>query len=400
MTGRKSMKDLSSLKETIKKEIDKLKSDSIRLADYIFDNPELSQKEFKSKKYLVEELKKNGFKVKGGIGGFKTSFKAEYKFEKSGPAVVFIAEYDALPKLGHACHHHIIASSSVNTAIALSHISSDLGGKVVVIGTPAEELMDTKGIMFKNKVFDKTDVSLMFHGGCRNNTKLIVLALNGLEFTYKGKAAHAAAAPWNGINALDAVIMLFNSINALRQQLKPDVRIHGNITHGGDLLSIIPDKAIARFIIRSENKGYLNEIVKKVKKCAKGAALQTGNELTISTFEDPGSDLLENTPLIEEYERNFKSLGEELDTESFLLGSSDIGNLSYFMPVIHTMVKTAVGNSDLHTKEFLKYGKSKIAYEGMIKGMKAMAMTAIRVLIDKDFLKDIKNDFKEKTISP
>ena len=215
--------------------------------------------------------------------------------KKPGPAVAFIAEYDALPKMGHACHHHIIASSSVNTAIALSRLKEELCGKIVVMGTPAEEWMDAKGIMGKNGAFNGLDVGLMFHGGSKNNTNLIVLAVDGLEFTYKGKAAHAAAAPYEGINALDAVILLFTSINALRQQLKEDVRIHGNITKGGDAVNIIPETAAAKFYIRSQQRKYLNEVIEKVKNCAKGASLQTGAELTISVFEDPGNDLLKNT---------------------------------------------------------------------------------------------------------
>jgi len=299
--------------------------------------------------------------------------------------------------MGHACHHHIIASSSVNTAIALSRVGKGLCGKVIVMGTPAEELMDAKGMMIKNKAFDGIDVSLMFHGGYRNNTRLIVLACDGLEFTYKGKAAHAAAAPWEGINALDAVILLFSSINALRQQLKPDVSIHGNVIKGGDAVNIIPENASAKFYIRSEQRRYLNEVIEKVKNCARGAALQTGAELTISVFEDPGNDLLKNSNMIEEYEKNFKALGGELDTEPFLLGSSDIGNLSYFMPAIHPMVKTSEKDFALHTEEFVDSGKSETAHEVMIMGMKAIAMTAVRVFTDKEFLDEVKAEFKEST---
>jgi len=274
------MENIDDLKKNIVEEIDRIKLRSIEMANHIFDNPELSQKEFKTKKYLVEELKKNGFKVKEGIGGLETSFKAEFDFNKDGPTLAFIAEYDALPNLGHACHHHIIASSSVNTAIALSRLGDDIGGKVVVMGTPAEEWMDAKGMMIKKGAFDGIDAALMFHGGYRNNTKLIVLAVDGLEFSFKGKAAHAAAAPWDGVNALDAVIMLFNSINALRQQLKQDVSIHGNVIKGGEAVNTIPENASARFYIRSEQRKYLNEVVEKVKNCARGAALQTGTKLS------------------------------------------------------------------------------------------------------------------------
>ena len=257
--------------------------------------------------------------------------------------------------------------------------------------------MDAKGIMIRNGAFDGIDAGLMFHGGCKNNTNLIVLAVDGLEFSYKGKAAHAAAAPHEGINALDAVILLFTAINALRQQLKEDVRIHGNVIKGGDAVNIIPETAAARFYIRSQQRRYLNEVVEKVKNCAKGAALQSGAELKISIFEDPGNDLLKNSTLIKEFEENFLSLGEKIDPEPFLLGSSDIGNLSYKIPVVHPMVKTADEGIALHTDEFLKFGKSDTAYHGMAAGMKSILMTSVRILMDPDFLKRIKNDFRENT---
>ncbi|KPJ88570.1 MAG: hypothetical protein AMS17_04965 [Spirochaetes bacterium DG_61] len=389
------MADINAVKEKAKAQVDSMKSRIIEIAEHIFDNPELGQKEIKAQKYLMDELRKNGFTVQEGVGDLETSFRADFDTGKVGPTVAFIAEYDALPKLGHACHHHIIASSSVNGAIALSKIGAQVCGKIVCMGTPAEELMDAKGIMVRNGAFEGIDAGFMFHGGCKNNTNLIVLAVDGLEFSYRGKAAHAAAAPHEGINALDAVILLFNAINALRQQLKEDVRIHGNILKGGDAVNIIPETAVARFYIRSQQRRYLNEVVEKVKNCARGAALQTGAELEISVFEDPGNDLLKNRHLIQEFEENFESLGEKIDPAPFLLGSSDVGNLSYHIPVVHPMVKTAEDGCALHTQEFLDYGKTEVAYNGMIKGMKAILMTAVRVLLDKDFFQKTKAEFRE-----
>ena len=387
------------LRENIIAEIERIGPRANEMADYIFDNPELGNKEFNTQKYLTDELRSNGFSVDTKVGTLDTAFRAEFDLKKPGPAVAFIAEYDALPQMGHACHHHIIAAGSVNTAIALSRLKGQLCGKIVVMGTPAEEGMDAKGIMSKNGAFKGLDAGLMFHGGSKNNTKLIVLAEDGLEFAYKGKAAHAASAPYEGINALDAVILLFTSINALRQQLREDVRIHGNITKGGDAVNIIPETAAAQFYIRARQRKYLNEVVDKVKNCARGAALQTGAELTISVFEDPGNDLLKNTNLISEFERNFVSLGGKIDNEPFLLGSSDIGNLSYEMPVIHPMVKTAGEGLALHTEEFLKCGKTDIAHEGMMLGMKSIALTAARVMLEPGFLKAVKEEFKASTLS-
>jgi amidohydrolase len=388
---------LDPFREKIISEVEKIGPRSREMADHIFNNPEIGGMEFNTQKYLTDELSRNGFWVEKGIGAMPTAFRAEFDFKKPGPVVAFIAEYDALPLIGHACHHHIIASASVNAAIALSKLKEQLSGKIVVMGTPAEEGMGAKGVMSRNGAFKGLDVGLMFHGGSKNSTSLVVLAIDGFEFTYKGKASHAAAAPQEGINALDAVILLFTSINALRQQLKEDVRIHGNITKGGDAVNIIPEIAAAQFYIRARQRKYLNEVVEKVKNCAKGAALQTGAELTISVFEDPGNDLLKNTNLLAEFERNFRSLGGEIDNEPFLLGSSDIGNLSYEIPVIHPMVKTAEDGLALHTDEFLKCGKTDLAYEGMMLGMKSIALTGARVILDPEFLIALKKEFKDST---
>lgn len=391
------MADLNELKQKAIEEVESLASQAIDMADHIFDNPELSQKEFKTVEYLTKTLKDAGFDIQEKSGGLETAFKAEFSCPEPGPTIAFIAEYDALPNMGHACHHNIIASSSVNTAIALSKLKDRLRGKIVVMGTPAEEWMDAKGMMIKEGAFKDIDVCLMFHGGERNNTKLIVLAVDGLEYTFKGKAAHAAAAPHEGINALDAVILTFNAINALRQQLKDDVRIHGNVIKGGDAVNIIPETASARFYIRAQQRKYLNEVIEKVNNCAKGAELQTGAKLDISIFEDPGNDLLRNENLISEFEQNFSKIGGEMDNEPFLLGSSDIGNLSYNKPVLHPMVKTAAKGCALHTDKILEFGKSELAHEGMLDGMKSIAMTAVRALMEDKFLEDVKKEFEDKT---
>jgi len=372
--------------------IDSQTDSAVETASYIFDNPETGNDEFKSARYLSEMLEKNNFNARIGAGGLPTAFKAEFAFKKPGPSVCFIAEYDALPGLGHACHHHIIASSAVNTAIALSRIEG-LGGKIIVAGTPAEELMGAKGTLIKNSFFKDIDVAMMLHGGPENAINLIMMALYGVEFTFYGKATHAAAAPHEGINALDAVIMLFNSIGLLRQQLKDDVRIHGIITDGGKAVNIIPDTAAARFYIRARFNKDLDSVLNKVINCAKGSAIAAGAELKTNIYEGPCKDLLINSALIGEYANNFTSLGGSIYQAPMLLGSSDAGDLSYCIPVLHPMIKTAVTGTNLHTEEFLGYGKSSIAYNSMILGMKAIALTAAKVMLDKDFLDLVKAEF-------
>ncbi len=380
------------IRQQIIESINNQKPSAVETARYIFDNPETGNNEFESARYLGKMLEKNNFSVCIGAGGLSTAFKAEFSFNKPGPTVCFIAEYDALPGIGHACHHHIIASSAVNTAIALTRIEG-LGGKIIVAGTPAEELMGAKGALIKNGFFKDIDMAMMLHGGPENSVNLIMMALYGVEFNFYGKPSHAAAAPHEGVNALDAVILLFNSVGALRQQLKEDVRIHGIITDGGRAVNIIPDTAAARFYIRTRFIKDLDGVLNKVKNCAKGAALQAGAELKINVYEGPCKDLLNNVALIGEYADNFTSLGGHLNQDKMLLGSSDAGDLSYYIPVLHPMIKTAGSGASLHTEEFLGYGKSSAAYESMMLGMKAIALTAARAMLDKDFLDSVKTGF-------
>ena len=389
------MADAKLLKQKVASVVDELRPQAVATATSIFDNPELGQQEHKTKALLVDLLKEHGFRVQEGVGGFETAFRAEYRCRPGGPTVAFVAEYDALPALGHACHHHLIAAGAVYGAIALSRLGAELPGSIVCIGTPAEETVEAKIVMVRGGAFQGVDAALMFHGGSRNNTRLIVLAVDGLEFSYQGKSAHAAAAPHEGTNALDAVLMLFNSVNALRQQLRDDVRIHGNIIKGGDSLSSIPEHAVARFLVRSQKRHYLDGVTEKVKNCARGAALQTGAELTVTSLFEPGNDLLRNSPLLREYEENFGALGGALDSEPFLLGSSDIGGLSYALPAIHPMIQTAEAGLALHTEAFAKMGKSEVAFGGMTMGMKALCQTAVRTLLDPEFLAQVKNDFSK-----
>ncbi len=373
--------------------IEDIKNKSIEIANFIFNNPEVGKKEYKAKEILTRFLKENNFSVKEDIESLPTAFIGEYNFENSGPSVAFLAEYDALPGIGHACHHHIIASSSVCTAVALSKLNKYLAGKLYVIGTPAEENSDTKIKMIKQGIFNSVDVGIMLHGGPKNTTNLELYCLIGLEFIYTGKASHAASAPYEGINALDAILLLFNSINALRQQLPEGVKIHGIITEGGKVANIIPEKCKAKFYIRAKSKKLLNEVIIKVKNCAEGAKLQTGTKLKIIEFEGPLMNLNNNLTMANYYEFIFNSLGGKIENQPFLLGSSDIGNVSYTIPILNSMIKTANDNVCLHTKEFLESATLEETYNQMILGMKAMAITASRVLLDKNYFNKIKREF-------
>jgi amidohydrolase len=352
----------------------------------------MGHKEFKAVKVLTEELSKHGFAVEKGIADLKTAFKAEYKGIEEGPIVGILAEYDALP-MGHACGHNIIGAAAIGAGIALSRVMNQLPGKLIIYGTPAEETDGAKVTMCEKGVFDEIDMAMMIHPGDRNVVKNKSLAMDAIEFVYHGRAAHAAAAPHEGINALDGVIMLFNSINALRQQLKDDVRIHGIITEGGVAPNIIPEKAVARFYIRAAERSYLDEVVQKVNKCAEGAAISTGCRLEHSNFELSFDNLVTNTVLAEVFENNLRELGEPLDEAREMMGSTDMGNVSHVVPAIHPYI--AIGDKGLpgHTKEFLEAAGSSRGHKGLIIGAKVLAMTAVDLLAGPEIIKKAKEEF-------
>ncbi len=383
---------VKDLKKKVLEEIENIKDRLIQISDYIYNNPEMGHKEFKAVKVLTEELSKHGFAVEKGIADLKTAFKAEYKGIEEGPIVGILAEYDALP-MGHACGHNIIGAAAIGAGIALSRVMNQLPGKLIIYGTPAEETDGAKVTMCEKGVFDEIDMAMMIHPGDRNVVKNKSLAMDAIEFVYHGRAAHAAAAPHEGINALDGVIMLFNSINALRQQLKDDVRIHGIITEGGVAPNIIPEKAVARFYIRAAERSYLDEVVQKVNKCAEGAAISTGCRLEHSNFELSFDNLVTNTVLAEVFENNLRELGEPLDEAREMMGSTDMGNVSHVVPAIHPYI--AIGDKGLpgHTKEFLEAAGSSRGHKGLIIGAKVLAMTAVDLLAGPEIIKKAKEEF-------
>ena len=272
---------VTKLKELIIANVESNKETYLSTSHEIHAKPEIGNEEFFASGLLTELLEKEGFTVEKAVAGHETSFVARKKSAKPGPSIAFLAEYDALPGLGHACGHNIIGTQSVAAAIAFSKVLDETGGEAVVFGTPAEEggpNGSAKGSFVKHGLVEGIDAAMMIHPFGQTRPTSSSLAVDPLDFEYIGKPAHAAAAPHEGINALDAVIQLFNGINALRQQVPDDVRIHGIITHGGDAPNIIPEYAKARFYIRAATRTRLNDITRRVKAVAEGAALATGGK--------------------------------------------------------------------------------------------------------------------------
>lgn len=386
------------MNEKVKKLVNGLKDEFIALSEYIYNNPELGFAEHNSCRTHIELLKKHGFKIEERYVGIDTAFKAEYDSKKEGPTIAYLVEYDALPGIGHGCGHNLLGTTSSAAGIILSKLLSDIGGKVIVFGTPAEETSGAKVDMVNKGVFDNVDVAMLAHPESRHVKSGQSLALLPIQFTFKGRAAHAAAAPEKGINALDACVATFNSINALREHILPSAKIHGIIKEGGKAANIVPDLAIAQFYVRTTTKEYMAELEDKVKSCAKAGALATGAKLEISYFENLYDNLVTNNTLSEIYTKNLSAIGvKSIHEPEYFPGSLDMGNVSHVCPVIHPFFGICEDGVEipLHTIEFAKATLTETAYDNMEKTICALVLTAIDIIKDKDLLNNIKEELKK-----
>lgn len=382
------------MKDMVFKEIASHMEELVQISRTLYEDPELSGEEYKASALLAEAFKRHGFKVESGIYSIKTAFRAEYGSVKEGSAVAFFCEYDALPGIGHGCGHNLISAASLGAAIGLRAVLDAVGGTVVVFGTPAEETSGAKVQLAEYGAFEDIDIAMMVHPNPVTEASGSSLALDALKFQYTGKAAHAAQSPEKGINALDAVILLFNGINALRQHLPSDVRIHGIISHGGEAPNIVPEFAEAKFYIRAAEKKRLAAVREKVLECAEGAASMTGTKLEVSKFENSYDNLKTNTVLSELFNSNLKALGEEYIKEGGSgVGSIDMGNVSQVVPSIHPWL--GVGNTDLalHTREFAEFTVTDKGRELIYKGACAMAATALEVILSGELQEKIQKEF-------
>lgn len=382
------------MKNKIIHEISNRMEELTEISRYLYENPELGDEEFKAVKLLTEYFSKEGFAVEDSIYGLNTTFRAVYDSDKPGAHIALFCEYDALPQIGHGCGHNLISAMSVGAALGLKAVLNETGGKVTVFGTQAEETSGVKGILTEKGAYKDVTVAMMAHPNAVSEESGTSLALNALKFEYFGKAAHAAAIPEKGINALDGIILLYNGINALRQHVTSDVRIHGIISHGGVAPNIVPDYAEAKFYIRSKDKGNLESVAAKVMECAEGAARMTGATLKITKFENSYDNLRTNKALSELFTANLCNLGEtEIRPASDGIGSIDIGNVSHAVPVIHPWI--GVGDSSLiiHSREFAEHTMTEQARDVIYKGACALALTAYDVVTSKENQKRIQEEF-------
>ena len=391
MTGEK----LASLQQVIHESVDKNSAELIDLAAYMHANPELGFQEFKACAAICDAMEKHGFDVERGSYDIPTAFIAKYDSGKPGPRIGVLAEYDALPGVGHACGHNLIAACSVGAALALQAILSETGGEVQLIGTPAEEGDGGKVFMADRGAFDNIDFAMMMHptSGIPELGKPSTACVDSRVF-FTGKDAHFSA-PANGINALTAVIQTLNNIDKLRPLFQPKDNINGVITNGGKDCNIIPDFASAAFTLRALNLENLEKLIKIFESSIRAAEALTGATARIE-YGGKFAERYPNMTLIERFKFHAEAMGEEMiyGDPNEMTGSSDIGNVSVRVPTIHEYISIAPKEVVGHSKEYADASCSPEGYAGCIKGAKALALTALDYLTDEDLRKRAQEEFE------
>ncbi len=383
---------------TIDERVESIIPEIRALSHEIHENPEPGNREYRAVSLLTGELERHGFETERGVCGLETAFMACCKGKKPGRTVAFLAEYDALPGLGHGCGHNMIGALAAACAIALKDAVDEYGGEVRVIGAPAEETTGGKVVLAQAGIYYGLDAAMMAHPSGSHAASGSMNAIDSRRFEFFGRSAHAAGAPEDGINALNAVIETFNAINALRQHILPTARVHGVIKDGGKAANIVPDYAMAEFYIRAADSVYLKELSEKVQNCARAAALATGCGLNITNFEGCYDDLLTNETLSRRavrYTQEYGAAQKLLPRVS--AASSDIGNVSHRCPTIHQWFDvTGDPSVDVHTPELCACADSDYGYEQMFIVVRAFVAAAEDLLRDGDFAAAVRREFEGK----
>ncbi|OFW64380.1 MAG: hypothetical protein A2135_04770 [Actinobacteria bacterium RBG_16_67_15] len=350
-----------------------------QISRWMYENPETAFQEFATSRRLVEFLTANGFEVEYPAYGLDTAFAA--RAGTTGPEVVICAEYDALPGVGHACGHNIIATSALGAAVAVAPQLADLGCRVTVLGTPAEEAMGGKVDLINAGAFTGAAASMMIHPSPEDTVDPFALAIYHVAVAFGGKDAHASAAPWEGRNALDAFVQLYVNISTFRQQMLPTDKMHGIITHGGDAPNIIPSLTTSEWYVRAATKDRLDVLYRRFEEMVQAAAGATGCTFEITPHGHPYEDILSEPTMVELFAANSEALGRKMarqaDRPMSNSGSTDMGNVSHVVPAIHPMIGMDTKGAVNHQPEFAAHTITPDGERAMRDGALAMAWTII-----------------------
>ena len=398
------MPNAGELKRMASDAVKRIAPELIELCDWMYAHPELGLQEVKSAERITALLEQHGGSVERGIAGLPTAFRASMSQRAARPTVAIIAEYDALPEVGHGCGHNIIATSAIGAGIALHALADALPGSVVVLGCPAEESAvpnaGGKIYLIEGGYFDNVDAAIMIHPMTENRIGTgSSLVARGIEFEFFGKPAHAAAAPHDGINALDAVIQLFNGVSALRQQLRPSVRVHGVITHGGTAPNVIPPYTAARFRIRANTPEEAEQVLAKVVRCAEAGALASGSRLEWREYIKPYLNMIPNRAIGTAFGKNLRALGLDLHDSSPTdgSGSTDFGNVSHLVPSVEAYLRICGAEAGWHSTEVARATITAEGHAAIVSGATGLAMTAIDLLASPTLLDDARAELAEST---
>ena len=378
--------------------IDTTKTPLFEVSDEIWRNPELGFHEVRAHSVLTSFLERNGFAVERSFSGLKTAFRAT--FGSGRPNVCVICEYDALPEIGHACGHNLIAEAGVAAALGVKAALENGGvpeGTLTVLGTPAEEAGGGKQLLIDNGAFDDVDVAMMVHPAPGTALMPKFLAVAFLKIEFSGRAAHAAASPWEGLNALDAAVMAYNSISVLRQQMKPDWRVHGVISNGGAKPNVIPEKSVLEYMIRAPDRIELKLLVGRVRSCFEAAAMATGCQVDIRNSAPSYDNLVSNEVLASLFAENLKYFNVPFAKTTKLSGSTDMGNVSHVVPAIHPKYAIGSGKESIHTRSFTNLTNTPSSHESTLTVAKCMAHTCLDVLTSAKVLQEVRDAFEFDT---
>lgn len=381
------------MKEKLFDNINKQNKKLIEIADYIFDNPELSFKEEKASKVLEDYLEDKGFKVERGLGSLDTAFRAIYENGCDGPNIGLLCEYDALP-FGHGCGHHMQGPAILGAAVAIKELYNEKPFKLTVYGTPAEEGGGGKIIMLNEGYIKEIDVALMMHGGPSTQVDVKSLAADSIQVTFYGKSSHAALKPEQGRSAFDALLLTFHAVEFLREHVLEDTRMHYTVLDAGGPANVVPKIAVGSFSIRSYNSKYLENVLERFKKIVQGAALMT--ETTYDIDIDKRLD-----SKIPAYKLNEIIMGNanlinapSIKPAREKTGSTDFGNVTYLLPGSCIRIAFVDENTSSHSQEFLNDGKTERGHKAVINASKILAATVYDLINNPCLVSEIKDEFK------
>ena len=389
------MPDLRSLRPRVEQAVRRIWPALAGLSREMHARPELSEEEMRASGRLARFLEGEGFRVRRGIAGLPTAFQARKRLGPGGPRVAFLAEYDALPGIGHGCGHNLIGAAAVGAGAALGRMTGALGGEVIVVGTPAEETIGGKVPMVERGVFDGIDAALMFHPSTENRVYTTSLACHSLEVRFRGRSAHAVSAPEKGINALDALIRLFNGVEALKRTLGPRVRMPGIILEGGRRANIVPDLAVGRFTLRAPDLRTLVRVEKRFIALVRRISKATRARATVHWVDHRYAEMVTNRVMADIFRSELHRMARRTeDGPRKGSGSLDMGNVSHRVPSIHPYISIAPKRVALHSAEFARRAGGPAGRAGLRVATRALALTGLRIMGGDGTLERARREFE------